>query len=75
VWFCRTCDTSVYARSKHARLCDRCVHVFDHHCKWLNNCIGKFNYRYFVFTISSVTVFCGIVLGTCASLLLEYIQD
>jgi len=73
--YCPICDVPVEPRSKHCRTCNKCVDVFDHHCMWLNNCIGRANYRAFFAAVLSVAVMTGVLLGTCAYLLADYIVD
>nr|POE64936.1 palmitoyltransferase swf1 [Quercus suber] len=46
--FCRTCNFTKPARSKHCSLCNVCVAACDHHCPWIHNCVGRGNYRYFL---------------------------
>uniref|UniRef100_A0A7S2E3N6 Palmitoyltransferase n=1 Tax=Alexandrium andersonii TaxID=327968 RepID=A0A7S2E3N6_9DINO len=73
--FCPICDVIVEVRSKHCRTCNKCVDVFDHHCMWLNNCIGRANYRAFFVTVCSVAVMTGILLSTCAYVIVTYFVD
>jgi palmitoyltransferase len=69
--YCTTCNSPVFARSKHCRACNKCIKVFDHHCMWLNNCVGDVNYRAFGIAIASVAVMTGIVLHICIYLFVD----
>mmetsp|Transcript_54049 Transcript_54049/g.167551 ORF Transcript_54049/g.167551 Transcript_54049/m.167551 type:complete len:437 (-) Transcript_54049:63-1373(-) len=73
--YCPICEVSVELRSKHCRTCNKCIDTFDHHCMWLNNCIGSANYRAFFVTVCSVAVMTGILLSTCAYVLVTYFAD
>jgi palmitoyltransferase len=46
--FCKTCNLTKPARSKHCSVCGFCVPHFDHHCVWLNRCVTKHNYLIFL---------------------------
>lgn len=70
--YCVSCDSPVFARSKHCRACNKCVRDFDHHCMWFNNCVGASNYRMFAACIGAVAVMTFNILCVCAYLLVEY---
>lgn len=69
--YCTTCNSPVFARSKHCRTCNKCVKVFDHHCMWLNNCIGDLNYRAFATCLCGVAAMTGIVLNISTYLFID----
>lgn len=70
--YCVSCDSPVFARSKHCRACNKCVRDFDHHCMWFNNCVGASNYRMFAACIGAVAVMTFNILCVCLYLLVEY---
>jgi len=73
--YCTTCNSPIFARSKHCRECNKCVQVFDHHCMWLNNCIGDVNYRAFAVCIAAVAAFTGIMLDISIYVLVECLTN
>eukprot|EP00929_Paragymnodinium_shiwhaense_P029786 TRINITY_DN17002_c1_g1_i1.p1 TRINITY_DN17002_c1_g1~~TRINITY_DN17002_c1_g1_i1.p1 ORF type:complete len:351 (+),score=65.58 TRINITY_DN17002_c1_g1_i1:117-1169(+) len=73
--FCGTCNMTVHERSKHCKSCDKCVDSFDHHCVWLNNCVGNRNYIDFFKCILAVAAMVGMMLATCAYVLIDYVRD
>jgi palmitoyltransferase ZDHHC1/11 len=57
VYKCQSCNLFIKKYTKHCRSCNRCCLYFDHHCKWFNNCIGAKNYKFFVQTCVSLTLY------------------
>lgn len=67
--YCVECHLYRPVRTIHCHVCNHCVEKYDHHCPWLGVCVGKFNYRYFVLFIASVTLLSAL----CAALSLAII--
>ena len=57
--YCKTCQIYKPLRSNHCSKCDNCVEVYDHHCLFINSCIGKYNYKYFIGMVASMTLLGG----------------
>merc|ERR1711879_105172 len=64
--YCKTCQLTKPARSKHCSLCNVCIAKFDHHCIWINNCVGVGNHKWFLGFLFWHLVICfyGCGLGT-----------
>lgn len=56
--FCTKCELWRPPRCHHCSTCGRCVLRMDHHCPWVNNCIGYNNLRYFILSLSFLTIGC-----------------
>ena len=61
----KLCDqdmVEVNQSTKHCQKCNRCVNEFEHHCPYLNNCINSSNYIYFISSLMSLIVYCGLTI-------------
>lgn len=69
--YCQFCNLIRPARARHCKHCNVCIVNFDHCCLFSGSNIGKYNYKYYLLYLLSLTILSAYIAIQCSIIVFE----